>query len=253
MATKELDARDERQLEAAGKVGATAQTTGLLRGYAARRAHTVTQQFKPAKEQAEPAEAATLTAREIDAALDRDEESFSAAVARRVKEIDDEVARERAIPNRQLAELDGEYLGKLQRISIQEQRELQARVDANTDVLLIDAINDPNEIAAIVAEAIDANRPEHVQRVACAAQARLSRLASAEARSTSQPGGIRPAVDASIRVGQQIKEWRAREAERSPAVRKQRLLNQHQIELQQRRQAAKNAAGLFKLALRDRR
>lgn len=166
---------------------------------------------------------------------------------RELAQVDAELARARVIPARQLGETDGDYTAALIRRSIEEQRDLAAVTASVADVSLALATEDVTTLEALAVEALQDGHPERVRRVARAVEMTLGRLAVAEMQRKSAPGAPRPAAEAAQRVGASLREWRAREAEKSPAVRRQRITARYETRRNDARRAVATAAQQFGL------
>ena len=143
-----------------------------------------------------------------------------------------------------MIETDAAYLAKLTKRAIAETRELQAAVQANSDLLLVGQINDPVTLERLFTSALESNNPTRVAQVALAIEHQLGAMAIEEARSTA-PGASRPAVEASLRVAEQLREWRGRESEKSPAVKKQRIQQRYEIRANELKLSVHRAAEAF--------
>ena len=139
---------------------------------------------------------------------------------------------------------DADFNVRLQKYAIRETQELKAAVHANSDLQLIAQISDPVELARIVEDALRGNHPEHIARVGRAVEHKLSALARDEAQHT-QSGDATPTAATWMQIAQQLRQWREREAERSPEVRRQRILDRQQTRVNALREDVFSAAEQF--------
>ena len=193
-------------------------------------------EYKGEKEQALLVDVAKRTAISVDEHLRNLEQEQQRTIEAKVKAIDVEVARQHEIPRKEMTDTDAAWAAKLHRYNIEQTRELQATVRANSDLLLVSVLTDPAELEAIAVEALQDGHVERLRVIGRAVEAKLRAQAIVETRRGA--GGAKPAAEALARVGSQLQAWRTRESERSPAVRKQRLLAEHQAQVQARRNAA---------------
>ena len=130
--------------------------------------------------------------------MKRETETAAAERDAELKAIDQELRRAQDLPTQDVVETDSAYAVKLQKRAIAETRELQAAIQANSDLLLVGQINDPATLERLFTNALESNNPTRVAQVALAIEHKLGAMAIAEAKNTPH-GANRPAGDAALR------------------------------------------------------
>jgi hypothetical protein len=143
-----------------------------------------TQQFRPGKEAEEIRRADADMAGQLDAYSKAALEEVSADAESKLQAINaEDAARRNPFPKRDRLDTDAEYSLKLLKTLIERQEAGRETTATQTDVLAVNATDDPVLIHGIVDRALETRGPDSIAIIGRVAESRLMRLSQIEANS----------------------------------------------------------------------